>query len=66
MTDTAKQGAKLENNTPHQSDDRFISDTEQQRAMIEHNTSPLSADNTNEQHRETKGHVGTEYTSSVR
>ena len=46
---------------------RFIEkDTEKQRAMLEQNTPPQSDDDVNEQHRETRRHVGTEYTTSVR
>ena len=34
--------------------------------MLEQNTPPQSDDDVNELRRETKGHVGTEYTISVR
>jgi hypothetical protein len=44
----------------------LISNTEKYRAMLEQNTPLQSDDDVNEQHRETKGHVGTEYTTSVR
>jgi hypothetical protein len=44
----------------------LMSYEEKQRAMLEQNTPSQSDVDVNEQHRETKGHVGTEYTTSVR
>jgi hypothetical protein len=44
----------------------LMSSTEKQRAMLEQNTPPQSYDDVNEQHREPKGHVGTEYTTSIK
>ena len=43
-----------------------MSNTEKYRAMLEQNTPPQSDDDVNEQHRETKGYFGTEYTTSIR
>jgi hypothetical protein len=44
----------------------LMSNTKIQRAMAKQNTPPQSNDDVNEQHRETKGHVGKEYTTSIR
>ena len=44
----------------------LMSNTEKQRAMLEQNTPPQSDDDVNEQHRETRRHVGTEYKTSIR
>ena len=44
----------------------LMSNTEKQGFMLEQNTLLQSDDDVNEQHRETKGHVGTEYTTSGR
>jgi hypothetical protein len=44
----------------------LMSNTEKQGAMLEQNTPLQSDDDVNEQHRETKGHVGTETNTLVR
>ena len=44
----------------------LMSNTEKQDAIMEHNTPPQSDDGVIEQHRETRRHVGTEYTTSIR
>jgi hypothetical protein len=43
-----------------------MSNREKYRAMLEQNTPPQSDDDVNVQHREIQGHVGTEYTTSIR